>query len=84
MSTKAIKTWEKERGIIIVADDIDLDKRVTEDEINELITTKLNEGGGQIVGVNHEDRTQFLKENGYEVTRENLINGNLSRKEAAE
>lgn len=34
--------------------------------------------GSEYVGCNYEARAEFLEANGYEITRENLIDGNLS------
>lgn len=35
---------------------------------------------GEMVGVNYPDRVEWLEANGYEVTRENLIDASLSVK----
>lgn len=52
------------------------------DEFVEHVIPLLNTG--EFVGVNYDDRVEFLKANGYEVTRENLIDGSLSVKQVEE
>lgn len=32
-------------------------------------------------GVNHDDRIKFLKDNGYDITRENMVNPDLSARQ---
>jgi hypothetical protein len=65
--TKTIGDWEKQKGFLVP--DASVLKKVTEDEF-DLLPGK--------VGVNFEQRTEFLTSNGYPVTRENLIDANLS------
>lgn len=48
----------------------------TVEEMQEDIPLNSNE----YVGVNYDDRVKFLKANGYDVTRKNLIDGTLSAK----
>lgn len=69
-SKKTIEAWEKEKGVII-SGEVELKSKLTEDEFNELA---LERG----IGVNFEDRTKFLKDNGYTVSRENMVNSELS------
>lgn len=69
---KSVKDWEAHLGVIFIGD-IDLKKKVTEDEALELIRG----GASTHVPVNHEGRKKWLEYNGYEVTRENMINGSL-------
>ena len=73
---KTIEQWEKEKGLIVI-DDIDPKQELSEAEFNKRYSFL----GSNTVGVNHEDRIQFLEANGYEVTRENMINSELSAKE---
>ena len=71
---KTIQEWEKEKGFIITDKSIDIDKQITEEEINAIPV-------GLKHGVDHKSRTEFLVSNGYEVTRENLTNPELSAKQ---
>lgn len=68
-TNKTLGDWEKEKGVIIIS--ISPDVEMTEAEFKE-IDFKL------VRGVNHKDRTKFLKDNGHKVTRENMINPDLS------
>lgn len=76
-TTKTIEEYEKERSVVFV-DIEDTSKKITEDEFLVLIKTTT------FVGVDHEQRTKFLKDNGYEVTRGNLTDTTLSTKESVE
>lgn len=69
--TKSVEYWEIKKGFIVVAKDIKPETSMTEEEF-DLIPLH------DKVGVNHSDRTKFLEANGYEVTRENMINSALS------
>ncbi len=71
MSTKSIEAWERERGLVIQGD-VDPSQEVTAEEFEKL---RVKQGH---LGVNHEDREQFLKDNGYELSRENLVDASLS------
>lgn len=72
-SKKTIKDWEQEKGVIVRgAQPL---TKLTEQEFNDI-------PDGEKTGVNHKDRIQFLKDNGYEVTRENMINTELGAKSA--
>lgn len=72
-SKKTIKDWELEKGFIVRG--AQPMTKLTEQEFDDI-------PAGEKVGVNHKDRVQFLKDNGYEVTRENMINVDLGAKSA--
>lgn len=73
MITKTISEWEAENGCIVI--NLNPSDKLTEAQWNAIdISDKF--------GVNHTDRIKFLKDNGYEVTRDNMIDGSLSAKEA--
>lgn len=75
MTKKDLLTWEKEFGVIIQnVDQKKLSEKVTQDEFSALLSDVV------YVGVNHEHRKEFLEANGYEVTRENMSNPDLSAK----
>lgn len=78
MSKKALKTYEKERGLIFVGDAVDLDARYSEEEFLEFWSVN------EYVGVDHESRTEWLKNNGYEVNRKNMIDHSLETVAPAE
>lgn len=72
---KSFEEWEKETGIFAL--DIskhDLSKSLTSDEFMGLVQGKLR---SDFTGVNYKFRVQWLKDNGYELTRENLLNSDL-------
>lgn len=71
MSKKTIEELEIEKGYVILGD-VDLKEKLTDEEFISLAETN------GFHGVNFEDRIKFLKDNGYEVTRENLIDSSLS------
>lgn len=71
---QSIKDWENELGVIFDDKNIDLSEKVDEAQFDKYRQTHT------WVAVNIKDRTEWLKENGYEVTRENLINVDLRRK----
>lgn len=78
---KTFEKWEIERGMF--AKDLSLfnsSKEITLEEFNDITSNNLN----VIVGVNYKDRVQFLRANGYEVNRENLMNSELSAKPVEE
>lgn len=76
MSSKKIETWEKERNILFLSKDINPNKKVTEEEFEALI----EENSSNFITVVYDVRLPFLKANGYELSRENLANGELSVK----
>jgi hypothetical protein len=77
MSKKQFKTWEIEKGLFAVDESAyDSTQMLSEEEFMQLWV----DGEGQFVGVSYEDRIQFLNDNDYEVTRENIVNADLSVK----
>lgn len=74
-SKKLITTWEKEKGLILL-NVKDPSQKISEEDFNDILA----QGMQSHIGVNHEDRIKFLKDNGHEVTRENMINGFLTIK----
>lgn len=78
---KKFEEWEKHFGLISKVYDPEKHKdTMTEDEFKEATMSNLDD----VVGVNHDDRIKFLKDNGYEVTRENMANPDLSAKQPSE
>lgn len=73
MAKLLVTTLEKRQGVIITGD-FDLSQKMTEDEFAELIRNEKVE----YVGVDHEFRVNFLKNNGYEVNRENMVDLSLT------
>lgn len=69
---KLFTDLEKQFGVVFEGDYITVSK-LTEKEALELFTE------GKCIGVTFDDRVKFLEDNGYEVTRENLVT-NLSAK----
>lgn len=66
---KSLSEWEQQKGWIIPS--ISPDKKMTEEEF-DLIPSEHKHG------VDHKTRVAFLKKNGYAVTRDNMLNSNLS------
>jgi hypothetical protein len=79
MAKKTLKTLEKERGVMFIGD-VDLSQRLSEEEMDELLAKDYT----TYVGVAHDDRTKFLKDNGYDVTRENMMNPDLSARQKSD
>jgi hypothetical protein len=75
MSLKAIKTWEKEKGVIVTTVK-DENAKVSEDDFNAL----LDDPKHKWLGVQYEQRLQFLKDNGYKPTRQNIADATLEVK----
>ena len=79
MSNEIMKfsEWEAELGLIFVGDltktSKSLSKKLTKEEFKQERRTRPED----FVGVDHKERIEFLERNGYEVTRENMINGEL-------
>lgn len=70
---KTFIDWEEKLGVMVRdADEKTLKSKITEAEFRE------SWGAGIPSGVNHKQRIKFLKDNGYEVTRENMLDGQLS------
>lgn len=79
MSEKTFTFTELERQHGLLFPDSEkypLDKKMTVAEFRELIANNPLD----FAGVNFEDREKFLRENDYEVTRENMIDRELSAK----
>lgn len=70
MKTMTIEQWEKEKGCLVLSD-IDLKKVVSEKEFNAIPLDERH-------SVDHDSRTKFLRDNGFEVTRENMMDHRLS------
>ena len=71
--TKTVKQWEKEHNVILLAD-LSQAKKVTREEFRQ---SMIDDG---FTGINFEDREKFLVDNGYEVTRKNMLDSNLSHR----
>lgn len=69
MKKDTVEFWEKERGCIIISRKPT--DSMTEQEFLDLPMYER-------LGVDHDSRVKFLKANGYEVTRENMVNADLS------
>ncbi|CAB4152049.1 hypothetical protein UFOVP585_49 [uncultured Caudovirales phage] len=75
MVKKTFEEWEIVRGMYAS----DLERHKTDNDITlEEFTKIVEDNMSEFVGVHLEDRLEFLKANGYETTRENLINADLS------
>lgn len=70
---QTVEAWELEKNEILLGD-VDIDQEVTERGYEDL----RDEYG--VMGVVHGERSKWLKENGHEVTRENLANPDLKEK----
>lgn len=66
---KTFAEWEIDQGIFAYEPSKFGSKTLTLEEFQVIIDK--NPGGFH--GVNYKDRTKFLKDNGYELTRENLF-----------
>jgi hypothetical protein len=80
MSKKSLETLEKQFGLMLTGDDVDTKAQYTDEEFTAL----LNDPKTTFVGVHHEDRIAFLKDNGHEVTRENMVDVHLPAKPSEE
>lgn len=69
MKKDTVEYWEKKTGCVIIS-------RKPTDSMTEqeFLDLKMHER----IGVDHENRVKFLKANGYAVTRENMVNSELS------
>lgn len=56
-----------------------LPKTTDVDEFMEYVIPRIDTA--EFIGVNYKDRVEWLEANGYELTRANLINPNLSTKQ---
>lgn len=75
MIKRKLSEWEKEKGFVAIS--LDPNKVMSEEEVNEV-------SRGDVRGVNHKDRVEFLTANGYKITRENLIDTSLESVPKAE
>lgn len=70
MKTFTIKEHEIKRNILFYdTKKYAPNSKLTDEEVMEILRDSPND----FHTVNHEDRIQFLKDNGYEVTRENMV-----------
>lgn len=68
---KTIEAWEQNKGCIVK--DANPRKELTEEDFDNIPRSDKH-------GVNHADRKKFLHDNGYPITRENMI-ADLSARE---
>lgn len=72
METKKISEWERELGMMLLGlGGRSEDDTISKDEFMEGFPDKHR-------GVAYDDRVDFLKRNGYALTRDNLMNPDLS------
>lgn len=72
-----VEYWEKKQGkIILNTDDINLLEKMTIEEFTDLADKNMYSP------VDYSFREKWLRDNGYEVTRENMVNADLTPKEA--
>lgn len=69
---KTVEELEKEENVVLP--NANLKDKMTVEEFRKMCSDEKVE----VVGVHHEDRVKFLKDNGYAVTRENMVNSELS------
>lgn len=72
-----ISKLEKEAGIVAIEA-----ARVEKFTSKEELVTDMLANRDSYIPVNYDDRIKFLKDNGYELTRENLVDPSLSAKPA--
>lgn len=70
---KTLSQLERERGVIIQG--ASANRKFTDEEFNAFLAET---DSANIIGCNHEDREKFLRANGYEVNRKNMIDSELS------
>lgn len=72
-TTKKLSEWEKQKGMVVKppVDDV----LMTEEEFDDI---DINDK----VLVAYEGRVKFLEDNGYDVTRENMVDVYLSARQA--
>lgn len=73
METKIIEEWEREKGMFIIDPEIDLNQHLTEQEFTDIPMNRK-------MGVDFKRRSEWLTNNGYDVTRGNLMDRNLVTK----
>ena len=73
---KTVAEWERETGYIVVSKDPD--SNMTESKFMALVEDVEAREKSGAVGVDFTEREKWLKANGHEVTRENMIDRTLS------
>lgn len=76
MADRTVQQWEREQGIMFLGDKIKPKSKISGLQFREMAAENNH------VAVDYPAREQFLKDNGYEVTRENILNEDLEAKEA--
>lgn len=66
---KTLSQWEHQYNLVFTDPDIGLNQKFTHDEFVEYMLDEVNHPHTM---VDHKGRTEWLKYNGYPVTRENL------------
>lgn len=74
--TKPVAAWEREANTFVTDETVDLEEKITWDEFVKLYMVDRSRS----LGVNFEFREKWLKDNGYEVNRKNMIDTSLSGK----
>lgn len=72
---RTVQQWEREQGIMFLGDDVKPKSKISGLQFREMAAENNH------VAVDYPAREQFLKDNGYEVTRENLLNNDLEPQE---
>jgi hypothetical protein len=72
---KTFADWERKKSVMFTDESIDLDQEMTEAEFDKLYHKPTG-----WAGMDHEGREQFLRQNGYKVTRKNMLDHELSNK----
>lgn len=81
MQNKSFEEWEKQKGIFAYSlSKYKSSKQMSEEEFDALVERDRVD----FHGVDYKARVEFLTKNGYEVTRENLVNSDLSAKPVEE
>lgn len=81
MSKKRFTEWEKELGLFALTEKkFDTSASLTKEEFKEIYLSN----HADFIGVDYEVRVKFLQDNDYKVTRENLVNPELSVRQADE
>ena len=65
---KTFAEWEKDQGVFAYTE-----RTTTRTMTLEEFLAIFNQAPGDFHQLNYKDRTKFLKDNGYELTRENLF-----------
>lgn len=77
MADKTFKEHEIDRGMFALDSKLyNTSKTMSREDFDKIVATNYS----SFRGVSYKDRVKFLEENGYEVTRENLIDPELSAK----